>query len=92
MKTKTMSLCAFLVVTACAASAEEEVETAIRERLAERGTVLEVDVTHEDDDRMTGFAVLRNRAGMEVRMSCTVEREGEKSLMNEGFSWRCQPA
>ena len=91
MKPTAIPLGALLLLTACGASAEEEVETAIREGLSERGTVLRVEVARESDDRMTGFAILRNRAGTDVRMNCTAER-GEKSMMGESFSWRCQPA
>jgi hypothetical protein len=91
MKTTAIPLVTLLFLAACGASAEEEVETAIREGLSERGTVLQVEIARQGEDRMTGFALLRNRAGTDVRMDCTAEREGEKSLMGESFSWRCQP-
>ena len=92
MRPLTIPFAALLLLAACGASDEDQVETAIREGLAERGTVLEVQVTRNGDDRMTGFAILRNHAGTQVRMNCTVEREGEKSVMKQGFTWRCAPA
>ena len=92
MRVYAILLGALLALGACSASAEEEVETAIREGLSERGTVLQVDMTPQENGNMTGFAILRNHAGTEVRMDCTVEREGDSNLMKEGFSWRCLPA
>ena len=92
MRVPTIPFAALLLLPACGASDEEQVETAIRQGLAERGTVLDVQVTREGDDPMTGVAILRNHAGTQVRMNCTVEREGEKSVMKQGFSWRCEPA
>ena len=92
MKTEAILLITLLGLTACSASDEDEVKTAIREGLAQRGTVLQVEIVRRDEDHMTGFAILRNHAGDEVRMNCTVERESVSTMMNEGFSWRCLPA
>jgi hypothetical protein len=89
---RTIPLFTLLVLAGCGASDEEEAETAIREGLSQRGTVLQVELTPQGEDRMTGFAILRNHAGTQVRMNCTVEPQGEGSMMRQGFSWRCQPA
>ena len=92
MKATAISLGALLILTACGASDEDDIEAAIRENLSQRGTVLNVEITPQADGRMTGFAILRNHAGTEVRMNCTVEREGDSNMMKQGFTWRCQPA
>ena len=49
-------------------------------------------MTRQDAGHLTGYAILRNHAGNEVRMNCTSAREGEASMMKQGFNWRCQPA
>ena len=91
MKTHAITLIALLALAGCGTSDEADVETAIREGLAQRGTVLNVEVVRQDADHMTGFAILRNHAGNEVRMNCTVEREGDSNMMKQGFTWRCLP-
>lgn len=92
MKLAVIPLFALLVLNACGARDEDEIEKAIRDNLSERGTVIDVQVRPQADGNMTGFAVLRNHAGTDVRLDCTVEREGGGTLMKQGFTWRCQPA
>ena len=92
MKPTAIALAALLLSTACGASDEEAVEAAIRENLSQRGTVLNVEITPQPNGTMTGFAILRNHAGTEVRMDCTVQREGDSNMLKTGHTWRCQPA
>ena len=92
MKTNMILLTALFALAACGTSDEQDVETAIREGLSQRGTVVSVEIVRQDEDHMTGLAILRNHAGNEVRMNCTVEREGGGSMMKQGFTWRCLPA
>ena len=69
-------------------AAIEDVENAMRELLGQQATVLEVAMNRLDDDRMTGFARLRDRDGAIVRTNCTATRESEGSRT---FDWECQP-
>lgn len=64
-------------------------EATIRQSLAQQATVNEVEMTRQDDMRMTGHALLRDGNGNEVRANCTATRENEASA---NFNWRCQPA
>lgn len=61
----------------------------IRESLAQQAEVREVEMTRQDDMRMTGHALLRDGSGNEVRANCTATRESEAS---NHFNWRCAPA
>ena len=64
-----------------------EMEGMIRERLAERGEVIEVDMQREgDDDNMAGHVVVRSPSGEEVRMPCRAVRDDPADAL---FSWRC---
>ena len=92
MRATVVPLTALLFLAACGASDEDDVEKAIREGLSRRGTVLQVELTRQDEDHMTGFAILRNHAGNQIRMNCTVERESDASMMRQGYDWRCLPA
>ena len=70
------------------AAAIEDVENAMRELLGQQATVLEVAMNRQDDDRMIGFARLRDKDGAIVRTNCTATREAEGSRT---FDWECQP-
>lgn len=86
MKALTISLGYALLMLAGCASEEDQLENAIRENLASRGTVKQVELTKSDDNNMTGFAVVQTATG-EGRMNCTAQRtEGSN------FNWRCVPA
>src|ERR671918_275115 len=83
MKRLAFALTAAGLIAACTPAVDEDVinqmENAIREGLASRGTVKQVELTRESEHRMTGFAVIepRDAAGTEARFNCTAEREGE---------------
>lgn len=64
-------------------------ENTIRQTLAQQSEVIAVELTRQDDMRMTGHAVLRDGNGDEVRTNCTATRDNEAS---NNFNWRCQPA
>ena len=64
-------------------------EGTIRESLARQAEVSEVEMTRQDDMRMTGHALLRDGNGNEIRTNCTATRENEAS---NNFNWRCNPA
>lgn len=64
-------------------------ENTIRQSLAQQGEVTAVELTRQDDMRMTGHAVVRDGSGNDVRANCTATRENEAS---NNFNWRCQPA
>jgi hypothetical protein len=61
----------------------------IRQSLAQQAEVRELELTRQDDMRMTGHALLRARNGNEVRANCTATRENEAS---NHFNWRCDSA
>ena len=64
-------------------------ESTIRQSLAEQAEVMEVEMTRQDDMRMTGHALVRDGNGSQVRANCTATRENEAS---NNFNWRCLPA
>ena len=66
----------------------DNMEGTIRQSLAQQGEVREVELTRQDDMRMTGHALVRDGSGNEVRANCTATRENEAS---NHFSWRCTP-
>jgi hypothetical protein len=66
----------------------DDMEGTIRQSLGQNGEVTEVELTRQDDMRMTGHATVRAN-GEEVRAECTVTRENEAS---NHFNWRCAPA
>jgi hypothetical protein len=63
-------------------------EGLIRTELARQATVLEVNMTRQDDNRMTGFARLQDGSGTEIRTNCTATRDPAGTA---NFNWRCQP-
>lgn len=63
-----------------------EMENVMRAELSKRGPVLQVEMKREgDDDHMSGFAVVRDEAGDEFRLTCSATRKGEGA----NFSWEC---
>jgi hypothetical protein len=66
----------------------DNMKNTIRQSLAQQGEVREVELTRQDDMRMTGHAVVRDGDGNDVRAECTVTRENETS---NHFNWRCSP-
>lgn len=63
------------------------IENTIRTSLASQGSVEQVQMTKENDNRMSGFAQLRNAYGAVGRFACSAVREGDTSR----FNWRCAP-
>jgi len=86
MRAFAISLGGALLMLAGCASEEDQLENAIRENLASRGTVKQVELTKSDDNNMTGFAVIQTATG-EGRMNCTAQR-----TQGANFNWRCVPA
>ena len=67
-----------------------EMENVIRAELAQQATVVQVEMTRQNDDNhMSGFALLRDSNGNEIRTNCTAERD---STNIGSFNWECQPA
>lgn len=94
MKRLAFALTAAGLIAGCTPAVDEDVinqmENAVREGLASRGTVKQVELNRESEHRMTGFAVVEPQGGgAEQRYNCTAEREGESGAQ---FNWRCQPA
>jgi hypothetical protein len=67
----------------------DNMENTIRQSLAQHGQVREVEMTRQDDMRMTGHAVVSDGNGNEVRTECSATRENEASSQ---FNWHCAPA
>ena len=68
----------------------DSMEGTIKDSLARQGAeVVEVELTRQDDMRMTGHAIVRGSDGGQARSSCTATRENEAS---NHFSWECGPA
>lgn len=78
-----------LALVACSSS-EEQLEKNIRENLASRGTVKQVDLTQQDSDHLSGFAVVTLANGTDSRLNCTATRDATKGAGH--FDWRCIPA
>jgi hypothetical protein len=94
MKKFALSLAGLLVLAGCTPQVDDDVinqmENAVREGLAEQGTVKQVELNRENENRMTGYALVepRNAPGTELRFSCTADREGDTGSR---FNWRCTP-
>lgn len=65
-----------------------QMEATIRSNLAARATVEQVELTRQDDNRMSGFVVATDNDGNQVRLSCEVNREAEGA---SNFRWQCNP-
>ena len=94
MKALVFSLAGMLALAACTPAVDDQMidqmEGEVRNGLAAQGTVKQVELTRESDDRMTGYAVVEPSAapGSDVRFECTAERQGESGTM---FNWQCTP-
>ena len=67
----------------------QEMEGNIRNSLTQQGgEVMQVDLTRQDDTRMTGYAVVRDQAGNEIRTNCTAIRDTTNIGM---FNYECTP-
>jgi hypothetical protein len=89
MKRLAILLGCALAVTACT-SQEDQLENAMRERLSERGNVQEVEMTRQDENRMTGHALIRTANGQTGRLDCSATRDPSKGAAY--YDWRCVPA
>ncbi len=78
---------ATLALAACnMVSQEDQLENSIRNSLEAQGNVQQVEMTKQDEQNFTGFAVIRDRNGREGRLNCTARRtEGTN------YDWRCLP-
>ena len=67
----------------------QRMENNIRQELAQQAEVLQVELSRQDDNRMSGYALLRDQSGMEVRTNCTATRNASNAA---NFNWECQRA
>ena len=67
----------------------QQMETQIRDHLAQQAEVIAVDLNRVDHSRMEGVARVRDVDGSEVRANCTATRESRQS---NNFRWECTPA
>ena len=64
-----------------------EMEEIVRTELAKLGTVIEVEMQRAaDDDHMSGYAMVRNEAGDEMRLACSATRNTDDV---GSFKWEC---
>ena len=83
--------CALAAAGCSISSGEDGLENSIRENLASRGEVKQVEMTRQDADRMTGFAIVRAAgASADSRLDCTARRDPAKGA--SFYNWRCVPA
>jgi hypothetical protein len=83
MKALIVSLGLGLAVAGCnMPSSEDQVEASIRNNLSAQGNVQQVEMSQQGDN-MSGFAVVRDRAGIEGRFACTAQKSGTE------FNWHC---
>jgi hypothetical protein len=91
MKRTAIYLGCALVAGCSMGSQEDALENSIRENLAARGAVNQVEMTRRDDDHMNGFATVRaNGAAADSRLDCTATRDPAKGASY--YNWRCVPA
>ena len=94
MKAFAISLSGLIILAGCTPAVDErlinQMEGEVSNGLAAQGTVKQVELNRESDDRMTGFAVIEPRTapGTEVRFTCTAERQGDTGTR---FNWQCTP-
>ena len=88
MKAFAISLGFALLVAGCSVQSEEDqLENEMRNQLAGQGNVLDVQLTKQDENNMTGFADIRDNDGRQGRLACTARRsEGTQ------FSLNCVPS
>jgi hypothetical protein len=82
----TIALAAFALGGCNMVSQEDQLENSIREALSNQGEVKQVEMTKQDEDNFTGFAMIRDRNGRDGRLNCTARRTG-----GSNFDWRCLP-
>jgi hypothetical protein len=80
-----------LAAAACSMSSEaDRLENAMRETLAARGTVQQIEMTKDSDSHMSGFAVIRAaNATADSRLNCSADRDATKG--ENYYNWRCVP-
>lgn len=66
---------------------EEQLENAIRDGLANQGTVQEINLVAEGENGFAGYAMIRENSGRSGRLNCTAQRAD-----GSNFNWRCSPA
>ena len=85
MKAFAIPLGLALAVAGCSMSGEEDpLENSIRENLSTKGNVQQVELTRQDENTMTGFAVVRDAQGLDGRYNCTARR-----TQGPNFEWQC---
>lgn len=68
----------------------KEMEDIIRAELSKRGPVLQLEMKRQnDDDHMSGYAVVHDEAGEEFRLTCSATRNADKGA---SFTWECGDA
>ncbi len=88
MKAVAIALGLALAASACTVQSEEDqLENAIRNQLAGQGNVLNVELTRQDDNNMSGFADIRDNEGREGRLNCSAQRTERTN-----FRFNCLPA
>ena len=89
MKKAAIYLGCALALAGCS-SEEDRLENAMRETLTAQGNVQEIEMTKQDENRMTGFAVVqRTGESQGRRLGCTADRDPSKGAAF--YNWRCQP-
>lgn len=89
MKKAALYLGCALALAGCS-SEEDRLENAMRETLAAQGNVQEIEMTRQDENNMTGFAVVqRANESQGRRLGCTAARDPAKGAAF--YNWRCQP-
>ena len=88
MKAFAITLGMALAVAGCTMQSEEDqLENEIRNQLAGQGNVLDVQLTRQDENNMTGFPDIRDNEGNQGRLNCSARRtEGTNFQLN------CLPA
>jgi hypothetical protein len=89
MKRTAIFLGCALALVGCS-SEEDRLEDAMRNTLASRGNVQEIEMTRENENHMAGFARIQATNGREGRLNCTADRDPAKGASY--FNWRCVPA
>ncbi|HYE28053.1 MAG TPA: hypothetical protein VEA61_07450 [Allosphingosinicella sp.] len=89
MKEFAIVLGAALALSACSVeSDEDQLESMIREKLADQGSVQEVEMKKQGDGGMTGHVIIKEPNGRVGRLACTARPGGSGS----SYDWRCSPA
>lgn len=90
-RTMILAGCALAAAGCSMSSQEDMLENSIRENLASRGEVKQVEMTKQDAESMRGFATVRAAgAAADSRLDCTATRDPAKGASY--YNWRCVPA